>query len=226
MKTSKLFVALLLIANVSCKNNEDLSGDNFIGSYDMYTTIIAENTVMGFDTMYRNVGSYPLEIYKDGKQMYVQTCILGIPNSKTPLESNARQQRLLCLEDTTEEQTELIPIVDTTSCKIFLRNGIMYSTSYGVYRKPHPIPVQQINPYSLTFSNSDIISVPLVVSNGLGDDYTYATADCYYQYGDLQYSNACFTWDVELKFQNQKELDSIKVETKRIIYHNIITRKQ
>jgi len=192
----------------------------------MYTTIIAENTVLGFDTMYRNVGSYPLEIYKDGKQMYVQTCIFGIPNSKTPLESSARQQRLLCAEDTTNGQTGLIPVENNTEGAAFLRNGIMISFSYGKLRKPHPIPVQQINPYSLAFSNSDIIPVSLVVSNDLGGDYTYATADCYYQYGDIQYSNACFTWDVELKFQNQKELDSIKVETKRIIYHNIINRKQ
>lgn len=230
-KNAFYLVPFFALFFVSCDNTVLPEFANaFIGEYWMESKIVG---VQGNEEYPMHEGSRwtPVSIYEKGGKLYVQTELLGAPNTKTknPKEVEGTKerpdfvspQRVLADEGGSDESgIENIEIKNPEDPRIIVTNGTIVTIRKGVLAQTLPIKVKS---GSETILNLEPYK-PIVVTLISADAIELGKMHALYEYGPMVKDGDVIKWEVDYK-DDYTPQSGQEINYDRVIHKNVLYKK-
>ena len=225
-KITIAFISLLAIVMASCNSKISPETANaFKGEYWMETTSTTMNGESAVDEG-RTIWT-PVSIYEKGGALYVQTELLGAPDtiSEHPQEIQGTRERPDFAPRRNKtvdgEEPEGIENVETSKHGvIFVRNGFICAINRGVNARTFPIKVKSGSETVLNLEAYKPVDVQLTDAAG----NSLAVIKAWYEYGPMVKDGDVITWEVQYK-DNYTHNSNYSAEWTHVIHKNKLYKK-
>ena len=225
-KFTILLVSFLAVALTSCDSKVSPETANaFKGEYWMETTSTTMNGESVVDEG-RTIWT-PVSIYEKGGALYVQTELLGAPDtiSEHPQEIQGTRERpdfaSRRIKTVDGEESEGIENVETSKHgAIVVMNGFILGINRGVKARTFPIKVKSGSETVLNLEAYKPIDVQLTNADGTA----LAIIKAWYEYGPMVKDGDVIKWEVQYR-DNYKHSSDYSAEWTHAIHKNTLYKK-
>ena len=225
----KITIAIIsLLAFVMASCNSKISpeiANAFKGEYWMETT----STTMNGDSIVDDIRTIwtPVTIYEERGSIYVQTEMLGAPDtiSENPQEIQGTRERpdfipRRIIANDTEETTSIENVVIVNYGIIYIVNGFICAINRGVKARTFPIKVKSGSKSVLNLESYKAVDVHLTDAAG----NNIATIKSWYEYGPMVKAGEVIKWEVQYR-DNFKHEPAYSTEWTHVIHKNVLYKK-
>lgn len=224
-KITITFISLLAFVMASCNGVSPETANAFKGEYWMETTSTTMNGESAVDEG-RTIWT-PVSIYEKGGALYVQTELLGAPDtiSEHPQEIQGTRERPDFAPRRVKADDEPggggIENVETSKHgAIVVRNGFICAINRGVNARTFPIQVKSGSETVLNLEAYKPVDVQLTDAAG----NSLAVIKAWYEYGPMVKDGDVITWEVQYK-DNYTHNSNYSAEWTHVIHKNKLYKK-
>ena len=226
MKKLTIYIlSCIAICLASCNGISPETANAFKGEYWMETTSTTMNGEAVVDES-RTIWT-PISIYEKGGTLYVQTELLGAPDtiSENPQEIQGTKERpdfapRKVIAEGDEPETEIETVETTQKGVIVVINGFIRSINRGVNARTFPIKVKSGSETVLNLEAYKPVDVQLTNADGTA----LATIKAWYEYGPMVKDGDVITWEVQLK-DNYNHSSNYGDAWTHVIHKNTLYKK-